>query len=658
MTPPPESPDQRPVQQARPSSAPQGAPPAHQDRSADGQARPAAAPGPSSAQDGPGPAQGRSFSSPSGPRYPEYPRPGGSSGLSEGSGGSRPPGPAYPHPTGPLLGDPSGTDRSGPPRPGQEPAHPHRRTSPFAQQQPTRDGTGQPGDAYARRPSPFAQQQPPPPQGGVPQQPAHPGPSPRQGPLYPQQPGPAAPASPPPYPAQPAYPQQAAPGLPGAAAPAYPQQPSPPYPQAAQPPARQAPAQQPQQGAPPYPQQAGQPGPAMPAAGAPQPPPYPTAPAVPAPRQPDPLNPLDAQVSPAQQIPQAPVNPAYPHTAATLPPGPGEPAPDDPSHPHHIDTQPRRVHLTANQRRADATAVGTLVLHLPNLLGSLLVVAMIAAFFDDLAWVVLVGWLASGALVFHRPTERFLARYMFRVRRPTPQEHAKLEAIWREVTARGGIDGRAYELWIQDSDDLNAFAAAGHIVSVTRFSLNQLPNGELAAVLAHELGHHVGGHTWSGLLAYWYALPGRIAWGLMKAVLAIAVSVLGALGCLGGLVLLALAVLAGAVVWVSLTELYGLPLLLFALPYANAWVGRRAELRADRHAAVLGFAPMLVAALTKIDDMERTQRAAAEAAARAQGKTLPQESALSRLLSSHPDHTTRLHHLQPFLEPHPPHRPY
>jgi Zn-dependent protease with chaperone function len=27
-----------------------------------------------------------------------------------------------------------------------------------------------------------------------------------------------------------------------------------------------------------------------------------------------------------------------------------------------------------------------------------------------------------------------------------------------------------------------------HIVGVTRFAVNELPNGELAAVLAHELG--------------------------------------------------------------------------------------------------------------------------------------------------------------------------
>jgi Zn-dependent protease with chaperone function len=30
---------------------------------------------------------------------------------------------------------------------------------------------------------------------------------------------------------------------------------------------------------------------------------------------------------------------------------------------------------------------------------------------------------------------------------------------------------------------------------------------QLEAVLAHELGHHLGGHPWASLLRYWYSLP-------------------------------------------------------------------------------------------------------------------------------------------------------
>ncbi|MFD8390395.1 M48 family metalloprotease [Streptomyces sp. NPDC059680] len=98
----------------------------------------------------------------------------------------------------------------------------------------------------------------------------------------------------------------------------------------------------------------------------------------------------------------------------------------------------------------------------------------------------------------------------------------------------------------------------------------------------------------------------------------------------------------------TITSFFGLPLLILAVPYALAAVGRRAELRADEHAAVLGFAPMLAAVLDKLHRQEQAQQT--QLAAQNGGRPV-EESALARLLSSHPDHYTRLHHLQPYLQP-------
>ncbi|GAA2947165.1 M48 family metalloprotease [Streptomyces erythrogriseus] len=256
----------------------------------------------------------------------------------------------------------------------------------------------------------------------------------------------------------------------------------------------------------------------------------------------------------------------------------------------------------------------------------------------------ILAWLASGALVFHRPTESALARHLLRLRYPTPQERATLEPVWREVTARAGVEGRAYELWVEDSDSLNAVAAAGHIVGVTSFALNRLPNGELAAVMAHELGHHVGGHAWSGLLGHWYALPGRIAWRLLRAVTGFLFHVSRAFSCIG---VAFFGLCVGGIAFATISTLYGLPLLLLGMPYALAAVGRRSELRADRHAAALGFAPMLAAVLEKLHQQEQQRLAAAGQGGGAQ----PKETAASRLLSSHPDYHTRLYHLQEYLQP-------
>ncbi|MFI8190820.1 M48 family metalloprotease [Streptomyces sp. NPDC085946] len=398
-----------------------------------------------------------------------------------------------------------------------------------------------------------------------------------------------------------------------------------------------------------------------PAAG---PPPYPEAPHFPRPaaappQYPGPQGPTppaypQAHVPPQYPQPQ-PAPPAYPTPpqyptavqppVSAAPPPPSPPA-QDPAHPHHIDTdRVGRVHLSAHQRRTDATAVGNLLLYLPHFLCSLLVVGLVSLLFGGLGFLVVIVWLASGALVFHRPAESALARHLLHLRHPTPQERATLEPVWREVTARAGVEGRTYELWVEDSDSLNAVAAAGHIVGVPRFALRELPNGELAAVMAHELGHHVGGHAWSSLLGYWYALPGRIAWRVLRTVTAVMFRVSRVFSCFG---VLFLGVFVIGLALATVSSLYGLPLLILAMPYALAAVGRRAELRADRHAAALGFAPMLAAVLEKLHHQEQ-QRAAALTAA---GQGVPAaESPVSKLLASHPDHHTRLHHLQPYLQP-------
>ncbi|MFC9857156.1 MULTISPECIES: M48 family metalloprotease [unclassified Streptomyces] len=329
---------------------------------------------------------------------------------------------------------------------------------------------------------------------------------------------------------------------------------------------------------------------------------------------------------------------------------PESPHPQDPQDDLDYRHAPgSRLHFTAHQRGADATALGHLVLQLPGILMSLLVVALAASLVESFTglpyWIAVLLWSASGALVFHAPSEDFLARYLLKLQRPLPHEAARLEPVWREVTARAGVDGRRYHLWIEESEDLNAYAAAGHIVAVTRFALEQLPSAQLAAVLAHELGHHTGGHAWSSLLGYWYLLPGRIAWRVLRTVTVLAIRFTGSFSYLGAGVLV---LLIGALAFTTLSVLYGLPLVLLVVPWLTAAVGRRAELRADRHAAVLGFAPMLAEVL---HTMHAGETRAREYATAATGKPPAEPGALARLLATHPDYRTRMHHLRPYLRP-------
>jgi len=321
------------------------------------------------------------------------------------------------------------------------------------------------------------------------------------------------------------------------------------------------------------------------------------------------------------------------------------PDPDDSDRDLPFAHRGRRIFVAHRWRGTDVTAVGHLLLHLPGLLVSLLVVLLPSVALDSLVgvpfWIPPLLWLLSGTLVFHRPTEYALARHVWHMRPPMPAEAGRLEPIWREVTARAGIDSRIHKLWVEESEDLNAYAAAGHLVGVTTTALDVLTDAELAGVLAHELGHHAWGHAWVLQLGDWYARPGRLAARLVRTLVVLAIAYVGSYS------LLAAALVISVVIWIAyetITFLYGVPLILLATPYLIAAVGRVAELRADRQAAVLGFARPLSNALLKMHaEQARPGRKALAARPAALG-------ILDRLLASHPDYATRLERLRPYLE--------
>ncbi|MDU8995247.1 M48 family metalloprotease [Streptomyces mirabilis] len=462
------------------------------------------------------------------------------------------------------------------------------------------------------------------------------------GPVYPDPPYPGTPA--PPYPGSavpaPPYPGSAVPSppYPGSAVP------SPPYPGSAA-------------SAPPYP---GSAAPPPPYPGSATPPPYPETPAPPsypggAPQYPGAGAAPSYPAAPPAYPGATPTYPSGPQPTATAPPyippqtppaaptpaaPPEAPAPDDLDYRHAGS----RIHVAAHQRGADATAIGQLAVQVPGFLVSLAVVASFAVGIlgTAIGWLVILAWLASGALVFHRPTELAFARHVMKLRAPLAEERARLEPIWREVTARAGIEAHTYELMVENSTDLNAVAAAGHVVGVTTYALNEIPSSNLAAVLAHELGHHTGGHAWTGLLGYWYSLPGRIAWAFMRGIARIAIRVASVFSLAAtGMVYLFI----GMFVVGGFLAAWYITVPLVVAPYLLAYVGRQGELRADRQAADLGFAPQLAQVLHHF----QAQEDAVKAQAAAQGRQLKEPGGLAKLLTTHPDNYTRLQALEPYL---------
>ncbi|MFD8974790.1 M48 family metalloprotease [Streptomyces sp. NPDC059593] len=254
--------------------------------------------------------------------------------------------------------------------------------------------------------------------------------------------------------------------------------------------------------------------------------------------------------------------------------------------------QGRRMRKSV-QRGIDGAALSHLLVTVPIGLISLGVVTFLSTMVNPvLAMIVPVLWLFSGPLVFQRKVEAAIARRLFGMRRPTPEEAQRLDVVWEQVTRRAGVDRETYELWIQERTELNATAAAGHIVAVTRHAMERLPNSRLAAVLAHELGHHVGGHTWAAMLADWYALPARAAG---RAVLALLFLLFrtkhwAGIAC-GGC--LSLMIVQALVMFTFVEGMWWVVLPVAAGPLLIAWLHRRAEFRADAYAVGLGFGEAL-----------------------------------------------------------------
>jgi len=217
-------------------------------------------------------------------------------------------------------------------------------------------------------------------------------------------------------------------------------------------------------------------------------------------------------------------------------------------------------------------------------------------------------WTASAGLMLIRPVEEGLARLLFRIRRPTRAELARLSPIWAAVCSRAGADPSRHRLRIEASELVNAFALGGHVVAVTRVAL-ALPDDMLEAVMAHELGHHRDLHPLATGLGWWYLLPFMAAnWCLRSARRATRSmarvfsrlraragrvsggGVDGALGIVGVLLIVGVLVAVGVVAIVALGVLW-LPL------WVSVWVSRvlqaalsrSAEYAADRHAVELGF---------------------------------------------------------------------
>jgi Zn-dependent protease with chaperone function len=245
-------------------------------------------------------------------------------------------------------------------------------------------------------------------------------------------------------------------------------------------------------------------------------------------------------------------------------------------------------------------------------------------------WVVVGVYLATGLLLFFRPVQRLLLTRLLGARTPTRQESAVLDPVWREVTQSVHLPSNRFVLAVLDADELNAFASGGHLVVVTSFAVEVLPDDELAGVMAHELSHHLGLHTVALTVGLWLSLPvqvlARIGFFLQSVARAATDSFASGspgLTVVGRIVSGCLTVVA----WVFLSGL------LVSHTIGNV-VGQGAEFQADRRVVQMGFGPQLAAALRRFV---------------ASGLSERQLTWRERIAASHPSARTRVARIEALL---------
>lgn len=241
-----------------------------------------------------------------------------------------------------------------------------------------------------------------------------------------------------------------------------------------------------------------------------------------------------------------------------------------------------------------------------------------------------VGYLLCGVFLFLRPIQRLVLTRLLGARAASRDEDDILQPVWRRVTQAVHVPANRFVLAVLDADELNAFASGGHLVIVTSYAVDVLPDDELAGVLAHELSHHLGFHTVALTIGLWLSLPvlvlARVGF-FMQAVAQAAtesfVSGSPALTVVGRIV-------SGALRLASWVFLLGV----MVSTWIGNVVGRGAEFQADRRVTQMGFGAELAGALRRFVASGLSERPL---------------TWRDRLAASHPPARTRIARIDAFL---------
>lgn len=259
-----------------------------------------------------------------------------------------------------------------------------------------------------------------------------------------------------------------------------------------------------------------------------------------------------------------------------------------------------RAGRTESTRRLDGHAVAAVLPVLALLPAWALSVAAfwwVTSLFTDVPyWLFAAVWFLLGAVLFWQPVQRVFLQRLIGARSPTREERARLHGAWSTVAQRNHIPVSRFVLSVVDSGDLNAFATGGHLVVVSTWAVDNLPEDELTGVLAHELAHHLGMHTFALTVSQWLTVPivllARIGFHMQNIAQA-AGDAIERRSSGAAVVGRTLAGLLTIVSWLFLATIT-------VAQYIGNFVGKGAEFAADARAVEMGFGKPLMRSLRRM----------------------------------------------------------
>lgn len=199
-----------------------------------------------------------------------------------------------------------------------------------------------------------------------------------------------------------------------------------------------------------------------------------------------------------------------------------------------------------------------------------------------------IGIMASLCGLALTPVGEALFRFTNGAREGLKSEKELLEPIFSRVVKSAGFERGNFDLLVTDSQEINAFALGRRSVIITRGAM-QLPEQEVEAIFAHELGHMRHHDSIITLMYYTVSTITNIAVKIL-AVIAAVMTVFRGTRIIG----VVIGVVTAALIWLAIKP----------LNVGNRYGGRVKEYRADRFAHEIGYGEGMQMLLTRFLETE------------------------------------------------------